>query len=171
MKKLIIISCVVTTLLGCATNNSQSQLEADSGPNRVVKANKNVAYCVTEAKRNEQVARFYAELIYEQDDSSNKFTLIAVKEKLNDEQIEVMKQAIPILSKCREKYLSDLSGTPFQQSMNKYYSATEAIYIKMIKKELTVGEANEEKTKAVAQSKNDWANAANDFNNRANAEN
>jgi len=175
MKNTILIFCILFTAAGCQTNKSQSQSEVDYVSVRLANANSNLNSCVNDAKRNPQVARFYEEIIYEKDDSSNKYSLIAKKDKLTDEQAEVLKQAITVLSKCREKMLSDMNGTPFQQTIYRYYSATEAIYIKLIKKEISIGDANEEKVKALAQQRIDWNNAANDFNNRVmsiqNAEN
>ena len=160
MKQSLIILCLLLTLTGCQTNKSQSA--ADNLNNRITNANNNLKSCVDDAKRDLQVARFYDEIIYEKEDSSNKYKLVALQEKLNDEQVEVLKQAITILSKCRQQMLSDMQGTPYQQTFVKYYNTTEVSYIKLIKKEITIGEANEEKVKAIAQQRSDWT----DVNNR-----
>jgi hypothetical protein len=95
--------------------------------------------------------------------------MLANKNKPTEEQIELLKESIPILTKCRTHLVDGYRGTPFVIPTLKYYNAIDAIYIKLLKNEMTIGDANEERVKAVAQRKIDWANTSTELDGRLRA--
>ena len=169
MKKYILPIAIVLLMSGCGTSKptkSQAQYEQERISARVASSNMNTKTCVEEAKKDPQVQKFFNEIMYEVDTSPNKFTLLTNKEKINKDQIETLKDSILILNKCRQMRMTELAGLPYQNTLLKYYNAVDSVYIKMLKGEISIGEANEERVKAVAQQRTDWSNAWSEIDNR-----
>ena len=172
MKKMILLIGIALLQSGCETpkpNKSQAQFEQERISAQIVSANDKTKTCIDEAKTDVQVQRFYEEIIFEIDTSPNKFNLITKKEKINSEQKETLKQSVAVIAKCRQMMINGLGGTPFQTITLKYYNATDAIYIKMLKDEISIGDANEEKSKFAALHRTEWADTWTEINKRLGA--
>lgn len=172
MQKTILLIGIAMLLSGCETtkpNKSQAQYEQERISAQINSANEKTKICIDEAKMDAQVQKFYEEIIFETDTSPNKFTLITKKEKLNYEQKETLKQSVAVIAKCRQIMINGLGGIPFQTVTLKYYNATDAIYIKMLKDEISIGSANEEKAKFTAIHRTDWADTWTEIHNRLRA--
>jgi hypothetical protein len=172
MRKFVVIASAVMLMSGCETTEpkkSQAQYEQERISSQLASTNEATKNCIEEAKKDVNIKRFYEEMMYENDTSPNKFALITTKDKPTKEQLEVMKLAIPQISKCRQSMISMLGGSPFQVVTLKYQNATDAIYIKLLKGEMSIGDANEEKAKAAAQQKTDWSSTWDEINNRLRA--
>jgi len=169
MKKLIFLIAIVFLMSGCETTNplkSQAQYEQDNISSQVDSTVMNLRACYGEAKKDTQVQKFYNEIFYELDTSPNKFTIITNKEYINKDQAEALKQTLLIIYKCRQAAIAGLAGLPFQNTSLKYYNAIDLVYIKLLKGEITIGEANEEKQKSEAQRRTDWSNDVSEIDNR-----
>ena len=172
-KLLAIIGCCIG-LVGCETMQQQPQktegaMEKDRIISVLRRAEASFKTCQDEADKSELYKKAYEELFFETDESPNKYAMLANKNKPTDEQIELLKQSIPILTKCRTHLVDGYRGTPFVIPTLKYYNAVDAIYIKLLKNEMTIGDANEERVKAVAQRKIDWANTSTELDGRLRA--
>ena len=99
------------------------------------------------------------ELIFENETSINRFSLMTKKEKPTEEQINLLKMAIPSATKCRQIIIDGLNSTPFQLVMLKYYNSLDSMYLKLMRADITIGDANEEKSKILASHKTNWAQA------------
>lgn len=159
---------LITVLVGCQTSSHQTQAHYEQ--DRIAKqlllaATKNKS-CFDAAKENSAVKTVFAEIIYENDESQNKHTLIASASVPTQEQIDALVIALPILAKCRASMVEGTNGTPYQIEVIKLYNAIDATFIKLLKAQVSIGVANEERSKAIAEYKIGWANAAADLNNR-----
>jgi hypothetical protein len=164
-----VFCCVI--LVGCQTmqqqsNTTQGQMERD----RLVATLNNRAAasesCVNGISDNKIYKWFTEEIVFEQDSSANKFTLLMKTNKPTAEQIELIKDAIPFITKCRSPSLAPLTGTPLLTGQLKYFNTLDEMYIRLAKGEISIGQANEYKSKAIAQAKIDWANSWNDLDAR-----
>ncbi len=166
MVKIIIILGVALILGGCEVMKSKAQIEQIKIKEQISTAKLNSKVCVDVAMQNPQVKQFTNELIYESDMSPNKYTLLTTKEKPSIEQIAVIKSVANILGKCREVMMTSLIETPFRAVQSKYNNSIDGIYIKLIKGEISIGEANQENTKNITQYNADWESTWDDVNDR-----
>lgn len=172
-KKIIVIGCCFI-FSGCETmqhqaQKTQAQIERDRIVENLRIAEANFKTCSDQVKNIETYKRIYEEIFYETDNSSNKFEMLANKNKPTIQQIELIKEAVPIITKCRSALLEGHRGTPFLNVTLKYYNSVDAMLVKIIRGEITIGEANEERMKAAAQRKIDWSNAGSELDARLQA--
>ncbi len=174
MHKILAIAVCCLSLVGCETmqqqpQKSQAQMERD----RIIESVKNggISFntCQQEVRKSELYRKVYEEIFFENDESSNKFSMLANKNKPTNEQLEMLKDAIPIITKCRTPTIEANRNTPFITTTLKYFNAVDAMYIKLIRGEMTIGDANEERVKATAQRRIDWENASNELDTRLRA--
>jgi len=159
-------------LSGCQTtepHKSQAQFEQERIKSQISSANAKTKACLDDAEKDKNFQRIYEEIFVKTETSPNKFTLLTNSEKPSNEQIEILKQSIPIIINCRRLMIDGLSGTPFQTVKLKSYNMADATYIKLIKGEISIGEANQERLKANAQSAIEWSNTWTDIDNRLRA--
>ncbi len=172
MKIRILVFGVAILLTGCETmkpQKSQAQFEQERISQQVAASFANAKPCLDEIKEKTEIKRMNEELLFESENSENKFLLITKNEKPNAEQIELLKNAVPSATKCRQIIVGGLNGTPFQVVMLKYYNALDVVYLKLMKGEITIGGANEEKSKILAEHKTNWAQATAELDGRLRA--
>jgi len=158
-------------LVGCETNRpipTQAQAENDRLSRQVASAREAEKLCVDEMEKEPDYKRTYDEIIYKRNDSPNKFDLMTNKNRLNEEQVEVLKRFVRISVKCREVSIAALSGTPYAAVQTKIFSAFDAMYLKLMKGEITIGEANERRAEAIMQAQAEWERASGDLGARLN---
>lgn len=171
MRKLLTIICCCLTLVGCETmqqqpQKSQAQMENERIAAKIRNGNVNSQVCQDDAKKSELYKRVYEEIFFEDDKSANKFAMLANKNKPSNEQIELLKDAMPILTKCRTAILDGYANTPFLTLALKYFNAIDAMYIKLVRGEMTIGDANEERVKAFGQRNIDWSTTVSEVDAR-----
>lgn len=174
MKKLLVAAGCCLSLIGCETmqqqpQKSQAQMENERIISTLRTSDANFKICQDEAKKLDLYKRVYEEVFFETDESPNKFSMLANKNKPTKEQIELVKDAMPIITKCRSALIDGQRGTPFLAVTLKYFNTIDAMYIKLVRGEITIGDANEERVKAVAQRKIDWENTGNELDARLRA--
>jgi len=165
MKNAICIFMLMMILTGCETipkqyepQKSQAQLENERIRFTLSNTDASFKICQDEVKKSNLLVKIYEEVFFENDESSNKYAMLANKNKPTNEQIELLKDSMPALTKCRQILISGHQSTPFITSTLRQFNALDAIYIKLLKGEMTIGDANEERVKAEGQRKIDWAN-------------
>jgi hypothetical protein len=166
----LIISLVV--LSGCETmgaNHTQAYMENMRINTAIAEGKKKLDQCIAEIRNNEAVREVDQDIIYAGEDSDNKFSLMMRKEKLTDQQIETFKAAIPHFQRCRNVALSTLEGLPFSASLLGLYNQYDSIYIRLLRNEISIGEANEIKAKAVSEFHTEWAKTAAEIDARIRA--
>jgi hypothetical protein len=169
---LSILTVMLTLLTGCETmkpQRSQGQLEQERISKQVAAAFANGKPCVDAIKEKAEIKRLHDELLFDTENSPNKFTLMTKNEMPTDEQIELLKSTVPIATQCRQIVINGLNGTPFQVVMLKNFNALDALYLKMMKREISIGTANEEKNKILIEHKTNWAQASSELDSRLRA--
>jgi hypothetical protein len=169
-KSIAAVFCCLN-FVGCQTmqqqsNKTQGQMERDRVVDNINNGAAAFKVCMSEIVVNQICKRFSEEIVFENADSANKFALLTNNNKPTAEQIELIKEAIPFITKCRAKSIESLTGTPLLTGRLKYFNTLDEMYIKLAKGEISIGAANETKSKAIAQGKIDWANAWNDLDAR-----
>ena len=167
--KLIPTLTVVIALAGCETNRpipTQAQAENDRVSQRVASTRAAEKSCADELEKDPEHKRVSDEIIYKRNDSPNKFDLMTNKNKLSEEQVELLKRFVRLSSKCREVSIAGLSGTPYAAVQTKIFSTFDAIYLRLLKGEITIGEANEKRADAIAQANIEWERATGEINTR-----
>lgn len=168
MKSKIIIAAVVVLLAGCETMQQKSQalIEQERIVKQVQGAFENSKPCVDEVNKNPDVIKIHQEILFENENSANKYQLMLIKEKPTQEQINLLVTTVPVLKKCRVILTGGLNNTPYYQVMMRRFSALDSMYVKLMRGEITIGSANEEKSKIDDEQKIDWANAEAQLNER-----
>jgi len=174
MSKLIAIIVFCLSLVGCETmqqqhQKSQATLENERITSSLRSADASYKVCQDEAKKSELYIKVYEQIFFETDESPNKYSMLTNKNKPTNEQLDLLKEAVPIITKCRARLIDGYRGTPFLTLTLKYFNAVDAMYIKLIKGEMTIGDANEERVKAVGQRRLDWSNTASELDTRLRA--
>ena len=160
---LLLSACETMPLI--PQQKTQARFEQDRMNDQLKSGQPIFKSCIEGLKSNTNVYKiFYEDIFFEAKESSNKYSLMMKKDKLTNSQIEFLKEAFPVVTKCRQISISALSGTPYQITLLKYYNAIDSVYIKLLKSEITIGEANEEKAKYMAQQEIDWSNASAELN-------
>jgi hypothetical protein len=173
LKILVIIGCCVA-LVGCETmqqqpQKSQALIEKERISSKIRAGNAAFKTCIDEVKATGIHNRLHAEILFENENSTNRFDLMTKNEYPTKEQIEYLKELIPQIIKCRTHQVEGYASTPFQLVALKFYNSQDEIYLKLIKSEITIGKANEERAKNISQQKSDWSKASTDLDARLNA--
>jgi hypothetical protein len=151
------------------TNKLQAQIEHERIMTKLRTTDAATKACGDELKATGINTKLYEEILYESDTSANKYKLLTKDEKPTKEQIEYLKDAIPTIIKCRVHVSSGYVGTPFLTPSLNYFNAQDAVYIKLMKSEVTISQANEERLRSIAQYKNEWTAASNEMDTRLRA--
>lgn len=170
--KIVAVFFVSTLLCACETmkpQQSEAQFEQSRISQQVKSTFENAKPCIDGIRADPKIQRVWTELLYESEDAANKYALMTNKEKPTEEQIEYLKQSVPILTKCRQIIVNGLGGTPYLAVILKYNNTIDSIYLRLMRGEVTIGGANEEKSNAVAQQRSDWAKSATELDTRLRA--
>jgi len=169
--KFLAALALLLTLVGCETNRpipTQAQNEDDRLSQQVVSARAAEKACADEMEKDQDYKRTYEEILYKRNDSPNKFDLMTNKYKLSEDQVDVLKRFIRLNVKCREVGIEALRGSPYLSVTLKIYNAFDATYLKLLKGEITIGEANERRAEAIMQAQADWEKVKGDVSARLN---
>ena len=161
---------LIVTLAACQTNSykTQAHYEQERISLQLSTMQAQTKVCADAVKKNELVRKVSSEVIYYGDDSESKNTLVSKRSPPTAEQIELLKSALPHLTKCRAAAIEGTAGTPYQIAVLRLHNALDAIYIRLLKAEITIGDANEDKIRATSQHKIDMATATEQLNDRLN---
>jgi hypothetical protein len=102
-----------------------------------------VEACVESIKDDPRVIRFRDEFVPHLD-GPNRYSLLGSINKLNPEQKNFMQEALPFLTKCRSVHVEGEAGLPVQPITVESYRRLDLIYGRLLRGEITIGEANNE---------------------------
>lgn len=161
-------------LAGCETMQQQpqklqAQIEHERITTKMRAADSAFKACNDAVNATGIQKKLYEEILFENDKAANKFKLMTKNELPSKEQIEYLEEIIPALTKCRVYLIEGFSTTPFQNVVIAYFNAQDEIYLKLLKSEITISKANEERVKIMAQQRNDWNNASAEMDARLRA--
>jgi hypothetical protein len=164
--KLILVFSLMAA--GCETMGpmkSQAQIEIERINGQIRQAVADGDKCNDDIRRSPLVSRFTSEILYDEINPSSRLELITNKSQLTDEQLQLVKSAYPSIIRCRPIWERGLSGTPFFGIYQKYNIAIDSIFVELSKREISIGEANEKKVKAVEARIANIARAESEWNN------
>jgi len=186
MKKLLIPLLLITSLLaGCAQRQYQpvAQLQKENEFQAIKNSGERVNECADGLRK--EVPSFGkktdpavlaatnivdSQILFYTDTSPNKIELMASTAKITPGQKQALLTHLAANQKCRELSRSEFKTFPsFLIVYENYYGDTDIIYSKLISREITIGEANREKSKLLAKSKTDANAAAERLNNQYNS--
>jgi len=190
MKKLLILPIVLAAGLlgGCAQRSnlpsmSPAQSELENKKALAYAAQVEVKAC-QEGLRNLDTNRKVAsavnivdsEVLFFADNSPNKITLMASSAKISEPQKKALLEYISANQECRNIIKQRLRTFPtLSPSYDTYYSELDIVYAQLISKQITIGQANQEKAKLLSKAKADYANGTaaidNQFKQQYNQEN
>jgi len=111
-----------------------------------------------------------SQVLYYTDASTNKVELMSSAAKIAPIQRQALLTYLAANQKCRQLSRSELSQYPsFLLVYENYYGDTDILYAKLISKEITIGEANRQKSALLAKAKTEFTLASEKINNQFNA--
>ena len=110
---------------------------------QLASSNAAVDICVESIKDDPRVTRFRDEFIALKD-SPNRYRLLGSINKLNPEQKNFLQETLPFLTKCRSVHVEGEAGLPVQPITVESYRRLDLIYGRLLRGEITIGEANNE---------------------------
>jgi hypothetical protein len=153
---------------GCETmgNKTGAQMERDRILGLLKKSDADYIICSSANLQTNAYKKFYSEIFIEKEDSPNKFDLLTSKNKLTVNQKEILKEVVVLGGKCRQASLQPLNGLPYQLLKMQLYNSMDEIYLKLLKDEITIGQANEAKVKVLMEAKVSWSKETAELNER-----
>lgn len=166
MKVNIIVIALAMLLTGCETmqQKPQAQAEFERVSKQISDRYKKIEVCTVEVNKDPNVKKMYEEILAQSEKSPNKYQLMLINEKPTAEQIQILINALPVAKKCRE--IDGLSGLPYKIVDLKRSNALDVLYLKLMRGEITIGNANVEKSKIEADARTNWEQANNEMNER-----
>jgi len=160
----VIIATLITLLLmtGCAAP-TQAQRDQNAFIARGKKGVADSNECMV--RINSSVAGWVVlnEVLFVDDASKNKFELMTAKNKLNPAQAQALKEYISAAVECRAVRLQALSGSPLYGALSQYFDTLDSIYLQLLQGEMTIGEANIAKDKALKKTRISLQNAGSEM--------
>lgn len=136
---------VLVALAGC--ESMQPKTQAQKQRDRVVALTKEsseaMKSCMSELRKTPSAEKTYREVIVESSNSANRLDLLLSNEYLSVEQIVAMKEFSTGVQNCRGTQLSFLYGVPFHSLVTDSGRRVDDVYLGLLKKELSIGKANE----------------------------
>lgn len=114
--------------------------------------------CVAELKNDPRMIRFENEFMVG-DNTQNPYKLLGSNQRLNEEQKSFMIEALPVVTRCRSIRLNGEVGLHIRPITVDFYRRIDLIFGRLLRGELTIGEANSERAKVTADATAAAANA------------
>jgi hypothetical protein len=142
MKILITTFIVLVTALltGCA-----------NPPNRLADALAQARACADQVSATPAGQIVASQVLFRDQTSGNRLELMINTNRPTPEQMAAFKEVISAAMQCRQPWLNAISGTGYYPPQANYYDFIDGVYLKLIKGEITIGEANTAKDYGIKQ--------------------
>jgi hypothetical protein len=137
-----LLASIAFTFNGFAQEDDASRVRT-----QIEKMNLQIEKCQSTIKTLPEQKRFETEFFPSNNDP-NRFKIFGSNQKITEEQKRFLVDALPIITKCRQIRIDGQVGLPSQAVDIEYYAKIDAIYGRLLRGEITIGEANEERGKA-----------------------
>jgi len=173
MKNIPISLVFILVLVGCAQHQYQAPQDTyaqqQSARLRGQSNEWNMAKqtCISNLKANPSVQLVYAEVFYENNSSPNKVELMSSTAKVTEKQKKAVLEYLSLNQACRA--IDTQYGNSFPtivSAMSAYYGDMDIVYAKLLSKEITIGQANREKTTRLSKLNSDTTNASQEIDNK-----
>lgn len=102
-----------------------------------------VKTCTESVKKSSEYVRSEKE-IFPSDSNPNKYTILGSQASLSTDQRKVLAKFLQLQTKCRQIKIEGEKETPVAASLRTYNIKTDVIYGKLLRGELSIGQANSE---------------------------
>lgn len=164
MARLLSIVLLSAILTGCVTPGpvvpakTQTQIDAEQVAEKFKVGKSKHDSCKETQKASPTYIRFRSEIISDPTDA-NRFNLITNSAYPTSEQVEFLKRAMPEITQCRKYRLEATTGTPIWSVEMKMINSLDDLYIKLMKQEVTIGEANTRALQIYREVEAEWNKA------------
>lgn len=179
MKKLSALLIASVVLAGCVQRPyvpqmSPAQSNMESRKSQLASAQTNLKACGERLRNpevNKKVAQSFAivdsSVLFEKEDSPNKITLMASDAKLSETQKKALLDVVAASQECRSAMKQGLASFPaLLPAYENYYGDLDIVYANLVSKKITIGQANQEKSKIMAKAKTEYSNGIASMNNQ-----
>ena len=123
------------------------------------------------AETNKKTAQAYvivdSSVLFAKDDSPNKVTLMSTDTKITEPQKKALFEVIASVQECRASIKQGLSSFPeLLPAYENFYGEMDIVYANLLSKKITIGQANQEKSKLAAKAKTEYMNGISAMNNQ-----
>lgn len=125
----------------------------------------------TDTSLSQSVLLVDKDVLFSKDDDPNKVALMSSSAKITPAQKKALLDYIQANQKCRAIIRTELTSYPLILSAyENYYGDSDIMYSKLISREITIGEANRQKSQLLSKLKTEYTAATNAMNDRFNAQ-
>lgn len=155
--KYVLLALSVMAIIGCQTM-TQAQKDAISIRQQINDSIAKSQECAKQVLETPSGVLVSNEVLY-QNMNSNKYDLMSSNEKLSNKQKDALRTYLNDNLRCREINLNTLQGLRHQHVIATLFSRYDDIYPRLLSGEITIGQANKEKKKALDEFDRDWIKA------------
>lgn len=121
---------------------TSSQVQSDQLSRKMKLGFDNLNQCSKELMATPIGQQATKSILVMSDAQENKYDLFSSKSKLNESQKKLLKSFLAEQNKCTKMLADAASGTPYAIAITKRYSDNDAVYMKLLSGQMTIGEAN-----------------------------
>lgn len=187
MKELfVVLGICLLTLAGCATRGNQTsatEVRRDIAMVNIRNGSERVIKCQDDLRKESAgkgekidpavivaIKLVDSQVLYYADSSPNKVELMSSTAKITPAQKQALLTYLAANQKCRQIARTEFSQYPsFLSVYNNYYGDTDVLFAKLISREITIGEANRQKSALLAKAQSDGNQASEKLANQFNA--
>jgi hypothetical protein len=180
MKKILGLLLVMSGLLaGCIQRPyipqmSPAQSNMEARKSQLESALGNLKSCgerIRNPELNKKTAQSFVivanSVFFDKDDSPNKITLMSSDAKITEPQKKALLEVVTASQECRSIIKEGLRSFPaLSPSYDNFYGEMDIVYANLLSKKITIGQANQEKSKLVAKAKAEYMNGISAMNNQ-----
>lgn len=127
--------------------------------------------CFASALANPEIAPSYKiveeQIIFTRLDSQNKLSLMSSNAKITEPQKKALLTFLTAVRPCQNEIINDLKTIPSLSAiLSNYDGDLDILYSNLISQKITIGEANQQKSKLVSKRRTDYAAAIQNLNNQ-----
>jgi hypothetical protein len=112
---------------------------------RIDSALRNRASCESQAQSSPLYKVISKEIIFSDMYPADKYALLANPSRLSDRQKSLLKDGLPVFTQCKGILIEAFDGLSFENPYKKYFDLVDTVYVRLLKNELTIEQANRSK--------------------------
>lgn len=145
--KILVLPLLIMTLFGCASTVelTKADIERREVNQQVIDANQAHQLCLSQLDLNPDYKLATNQIIIDSELAENRFELINKKTKINSTQKKSLLVYLTEVTKCTQIHLKALTGSPYLNPYESYYSALDRVHANLLGSNMTIGVANERK--------------------------
>ncbi len=142
------ITISLLALTGCATTipkPTQANIQREEIQKQVNQAVQAHQICINQIATSPDYQTTINQVVVETETSENRFDLMNKKIRINQGQKKSLAAFLKDSTKCNQIHLQGLTGSPYLNTYENYYSQLDRIYAELLDGQITIGTANTRK--------------------------